>query len=259
MPTNELFPNGHGKHRNTGLVAAQAIFATVATIAVSLRLYARISLRKRLALDDFCIFLGLGFAIARAVVASLSSQSGWASRKGPDAAYQVPYYRHYFERRLFYALSAFFIRSGVLLYYLRLFPRALVRLRWCSWFLLALSLAQCLQLCVTLAVYCNDITDLYKGHFQTYSNPHCSNAYAFTYSGAIGDAAIDAMIYILPLPYVWGLKKLKLEQRLGLVFVFGIGIVACIFALLQIPFIIMNYRYNDATGQSWFGAQGLFS
>jgi hypothetical protein len=117
-------------------------------------------------------------------------------------------------------------------------------------------MAQCLQLSIVLAVFCDDILDLYRNHFETYNNPQCSNAYVFTYSGAIGDAAIDAMIYLLPLPYVWGLKKLRLDQRLGLVFVFGIGIVACIFALLQIPFIIMNYRYNPSTGESWFGTEG---
>ena len=257
IPENEpqLFPDGHWRAPNVGLVVLQSILALIATIAVSLRMYARISLRKKVALDDACIVIGLCFAVARAVVASLSSQSGWASRKGPDADWQVPYYLDYFERRLFYALSAFFIRSGVLLYYLRLFPTALTKLRWCSWALLALSFAQCFQLSVLLAVFCNDITDLYKNHFATYSNPHCSNAYAFTYSGAIGDAAIDFFIYVLPLPYVWGLRKLKLEQRVGLVFVFGIGIIACVFALLQIPFIIMNYRYHPETGQSWFGSQ----
>lgn len=251
----ELFPGGHWKSPNVGLVSLQALLAFIATAVVSLRMYARISLRKKVALDDICIVIGLVFAVARAVVASLSSQSGWASRKGPDTEVQVPYYLHYFERRLFYALSAFFIRVGVLLYYLRLFPPSLLKLRWCSWFLLALSFAQCLQLSILLGVYCNDITDLYRNHYLDYSNPHCSNAYAFTYSGAIGDAAIDAMIYILPLPYVWGLRKLKLEQRIGLVFVFGMGMIACVFALLQIPFIINNYRYNPETGQSWFGMQ----
>jgi hypothetical protein len=251
----QLFPGGHWKSPNVGLVVLQGLLAFIATIAVAVRLYARITLRKKVALDDICIVLGLCFAVARAVVASLSSQSGWASRKGPDAEWQVPYYLHYFERRLLYALSAFFIRLGVLLYYLRLFPPALNRLRWCSWFLIAFSFAQCLQLSVLLAVYCDDITDLYKGHYQDYSNPHCANAYAFTYSGAIGDAVIDFLIYVLPLPYVWGLRKLKLEQRIGLVFVFGMGMIACLFALLQIPYIIKNYRYNPETGQSWFGAQ----
>lgn len=114
---------------------------------------------------------------------------------------------------------------------------------------------QGLQLIVVLAYYCNDISDLYRGNISNYHNPRCSNAFAFTYSGAIGDAAIDAMIYVLPLPYVWGLRRLRIDQRIGLCFVFGVGIVACVFALLQIPFIIMNYRYRPATGESWFGSQ----
>jgi hypothetical protein len=201
------------------------------------------------------IVIGLGLAIARAVVACLSSQSGWASRAGPQAKYQIPYYTHYFERRLFYAIGAFFIRSGVLTYYLRLFPRALQRLRLSSWILLCLSFLQFLQLTIVLAVFCDNISDLYHGDIDHYHNARCSDAYAFTYSGAIGDAAIDAMIYVLPIPYVWGLRKLRLDQRLGLVFVFGVGIIACFFALLQIPFIILNYRHNPVTGQSWFGSE----
>jgi hypothetical protein len=236
----QLFPDSHWKGPNVGLVVLQALLALIATVAVTARLYARISLRKKVALDDICIVIGLCFAVARAVVASLSSQSGWASRKGPDAEWQTPYYLHYFEQRLLYALSAFFIRLGVLLYYLRLFPPAVARLRGCSWALTALSFAQCLQLSVLLGVYWDDITDLYRGRYETYSNPHCANAYAFTYSGAIGDAVIDAMIYILPLSYVWGLRKLKLEQRIGLYCVFGMGLIACLFPLLQIPFIIKN-------------------
>jgi hypothetical protein len=253
--TEELFPDGHWKKPSATIIGLQSTFAAVATLCVALRFYARISLKRRLAVDDFCIVIGLGFAIARAVIASLSSQSGWASRTGPQAKYQIPYYTHYFERRLFYALGAFFIRSGVLTYYLRLFPRALRRLRCSSWVLLFLSFLQFLQLTVVLAVYCNDIADLYHGDINKYHNAKCSDAYAFTYSGAIGDAAIDAMIYVLPIPYVWGLRKLRLDQRLGLVFVFGVGIIACVFALLQIPFIIKNYRHNPATGQSWFGSQ----
>jgi hypothetical protein len=253
--TDELFPDGHWKEPSSTIIVLQAVLAVIATFCVALRLYARISLKKGLAVDDICIVIGLGFAIARAVISSLSSQSGWASRAGPQADYQIPYYTHYFERRLFYALGAFFIRAGVLTYYLRLFPMALQRLRLGSWILLVLSFLQCLQLTVVLAVFCNDIRDLYHHDIGHYHNAQCSDAYAFTYSGAIGDAVIDAMIYVLPIPYVWGLRKLRLDQRLGLVFVFGIGIVACFFALLQIPFIIKNYRHDPSTGESWFGSQ----
>lgn len=251
----ELFPDGRWQSPSAVLVSLQIVFISIATICVTLRLYARISLKRRIAVDDIFIVIGLSLAIARAVVASLSSQAGLANRSGPEEDYQIPYYTHYFERRLFYALSAFFIRAGVLVYYLRLFPNALVRLRQSSWVLLALSMAQMLQLVIVLAYFCNDLEDLYRGNIIGYSNPRCSNAYAFTYSGAIGDAAIDFMIYILPIPYVWGLRRLRLDQRIGLVFVFGVGIIACVFALLQIPFIIRNYRHDPVTKQSYFGSQ----
>ncbi|KAF2431687.1 hypothetical protein EJ08DRAFT_586823 [Tothia fuscella] len=255
MSGSQLFPDGQWRKPSLPLVIAQGCFAFIATICVALRMYARISLKRRLAVDDFFIVIGLVLAIARAVVASLSSQSGWASRAGPEADYQIPYYIHYFERRLLYALSALFIRGGVLTYYLRLFPSSLRKLRLGSWILLVLSSMQGLQLIIVLAVYCNDITKLYRGTISNYHNPRCSNAFVFTYSGAIGDAAIDAMIYVLPIPYVWGLRRMRLDQRLGLCAVFGCGIVACVFALLQIPFIIMNYRYRPETGESWFGSQ----
>lgn len=251
----ELFPEGRWKKPSAPLVSLQIVFISIATICVGFRLYARVSLKRRIAVDDIFIVIGLSLAIARAVVASLSSQSGWATRAGPEADYQIPYYTHYFERRLLYALSAFFIRAGVLTFYLRLFPSALVRLRQSSWILLALSLAQMLQLVLVLACFCSDLRALYRGNIIGYSNPRCSNAYAFTYSGAIGDAAIDFLIYVLPIPYVWGLRRLRLDQRIGLVFVFGVGIIACLFALLQIPFIIKNYRYNETTKESWFGSQ----
>jgi hypothetical protein len=251
----ELFPNGHWQKPSVLLVSLQIIFISIATICVALRLYARVSLKRRVAVDDIFIVIGLGLAIARAVVASLSSQSGWASRAGPKAVYQIPYYLHYFERRILYATSAFFIRAGVVTYYLRLFPNALVRLRKISWVLLALSFVQLLQLVTMLASRCNDIRDLYRGDIVGYNNPRCSDAYAFTYSGAIGDAVLDFIIYVLPISYVWGLRRLRLDQRIGLVFVFGIGIVACFFALLQIPFIIKNYRFDAATKQSWFGSE----
>jgi len=118
----------------------------------------------------------------------------------------------------------------------------------------------------TLTGSISDIGDLYRGQLEHYSNAKCAFNSAFTYSGAIGDAVIDAIIYLLPIPYIWGLRQIRFEQRMGLVVVFGLGLVyvalhqlptsqsrldadhihsACVFALIQIPFIISNYRTRD--------------
>ncbi|KAF1809337.1 hypothetical protein P152DRAFT_441850 [Eremomyces bilateralis CBS 781.70] len=250
----QVFKNGHLTPPTKWVIAIQSILVALATCFVCWRMYARISLKKRIAADDIFIVLGLGLAIGRAVAASLSSQIGWASRMGPQEQYQVAFYQRYFERRLWYALSAMFTRLGVLTYYLRLFPTALRGLRIGSWVLIIGTFMQCLQLVLTLAILCSDIDDLYRGALNEYHNPRCSNAREFTYSGALVDAVLDALIYALPIPYIWGLRQIRLGQRVGLAIIFGIGLIACVFALLQIPFIIANYR-TDAEGQQWFGSE----
>ena len=71
----------------------------------------------------------------------------------------------------------------------------------------------------------SDIDDLYRKDLAGFDNPKCAFNSAFTYSAAIGDAVIDAVIYILPIPYIWGLRQIRLEQRIGLVLVFGMGLM----------------------------------
>jgi hypothetical protein len=56
------------------------------------------------------------------------------------------------------------------------------------------------------------------------------------------------MIFMLPIPYVWRLSKLRARQRLGIMVIFGLGFIVCVVALLQIPFI---KRREDST--TYFG------
>ena len=79
--------------------------------------------------------------------------------------------------------------------------------------------------CAKVLTLHSDIDDLYRGDLASFRNPKCAFNAPFTYSGAIGDAVIDAAIYILPIPYIWGLRQIRLEQRIGLVLVFGMGLM----------------------------------
>lgn len=70
----------------------------------------------------------------------------------------------------------------------------------------------------------------------------------YSYSAAVGDSALDSLIFALPVPYVWRLSKLKTRQRVGLVVVFGLGFIVCVVALLQIPFIRRRMDYSSYFG-----------
>jgi hypothetical protein len=52
--TEELFPDGHWKRPSAAIIGLQSAFAAIAALCVALRIYARISLKRGLAVDDFC-------------------------------------------------------------------------------------------------------------------------------------------------------------------------------------------------------------
>jgi hypothetical protein len=103
--------------------------------------------------------------------------------------------------------------------------------------LLALALILFIEVFTVLLVYCKDITTLWTPHWLQFTGSQCFTSAVYSYSAAIGDSIIDSLIFTLPIPYVWGLSKLRARQRIGLVVVFGLGLVVCVVALLQIPFI----------------------
>jgi hypothetical protein len=64
---------------------------------------------------------------------------------------------------------------------------------------------------------------------------------------------VDTLIFVLPIPFVWRLSKLSIRQRLGLVVIFGLGLVVCVVALMQIPFI----RHREMRSSYFGGAINL--
>ena len=130
-----------------------------------------------------------------------------------------------------------FTRCSVLAYYLRIFPPGLVSLRRLSWILLALALAQFIEVFTVLIVFCKSIGKLWTKDFLRFSGSRCFSSSTYSYSAAIGDSVLDCLIFALPIPYVWRLNKLHARQRLGLIVIFALGFIVCVVALLQIPFI----------------------
>ena len=82
-----------------------------------------------------------------------------------------------------------------------------------------------------------EIGKLWSSEWMAFAGSHCFSSARYSYSAAIGDSVLDSLIFALPIPYVWRLTRLRTRQRLGLIVVFALGVVVCVVALLQIPFI----------------------
>ncbi|EFQ85133.1 hypothetical protein PTT_19994 [Pyrenophora teres f. teres 0-1] len=232
-------------------LAIEVPLMVLAFCTVVLRVYARLAVKRKLALDDILITLGTAAALARTVISCMSANDDWGyDRKGPDLVSEIPYYQHIFTRRLFYLFAATLTRLSILTYYLRIFPPSLSFLRPLSYILILLSLLHFIQVLIVLSLFCKDIALLWSPHWRSFHGSSCFSSLVYSYSAAIGDSVVDSLIFALPLPYVWQLSKLGLKKRLGLVLVFGLGFVVCVVALLQIP--VLRRREED---RGYFGGK----
>lgn len=166
---------------------------------------------------------------------------GSFDKNGPDEKFEVPYYQHIFLRRIFYLLTVLFTRLSILTYYLRIFPPALRSLRILSYTMIGFVLSHWIAVLTLLLVQCRAIHLLWTSEFASFRHDprssHCFSSATYSYTAAIGDTILDCSIFMLPIPYIWGLRKLCIRQRIGLVVVFSLGFTVCVVALLQIPFI----------------------
>lgn len=230
--------DGDTSDGNRVMLAVEIPLILLATSTVALRIYSRLGVKRKLAVDDVLIVLGLSCAFGRTVISCLSADDSWGfDIAGPDHASEIPYYQHIFERRIAYIFAVAFTRFSVLAYYLRIFPPGVVSLRRCCWFLLVLALAQWIEVFTVLLVYCKNISKLWTENYLDFTGTKCFSSSPYSYSAAIGDSVLDLLIFALPIPYVWSLSKLRARQRIGLMIIFALGFFVCVVALLQIPFI----------------------
>ncbi|KAF1993017.1 hypothetical protein P154DRAFT_451337 [Amniculicola lignicola CBS 123094] len=223
---------------NRVILAVEIPLMVLALCTVGLRVYSRLSIKKKLATCDILIVCGMCCAVARTIISCMSAEDRYGfDVNGPDQHVEVAYYQHIFERRIAYIFAVAFTRWSVLAYYLRIFPPGISTLRRLCWVLLVVAFLQFVEVFVILIVFCRDIGKLWTADWMGFSGNRCFSSSPYSYSAAIGDSVLDCFIFALPIPYVWKLSKIRARQRFGLIVVFALGFLVCIVALLQIPFI----------------------
>ena len=284
-------PRSDGTENDQTIIAVEIPLVVLAFGTVVLRVYSRLGIKRKLALDDVLIICAMICALVRTIISCMSAGEPFSfDRQGyvhsshsppiptpsqphppfkstsqirtthltqplssPETQSRLPYYRHIFLRRLAYLLSILLTRLSILTYYLRIFPPQLPTLRLLSLSLLLLATAHFLTVLTILSTLCSKIHLLWTPSWRTFHAPQCFSSPLYSYAAAIGDTLVDALIFALPLPYVWRLSKLQARQRAGLVVVFGLGFLVCAVAMAQNPFI--RRRLDD--GMYFGGAINL--
>ncbi|KAF8423260.1 hypothetical protein EV426DRAFT_138000 [Tirmania nivea] len=138
-----------------------------------------------------------------------------------------------FYHILLYSLNVFMVKASLLFFYKRLFPQTWKRMQFC------LSAAIVILFCYAFAsslasiFHCNPVSSFWVIELRYSGCPSLEDS-VIIYSGLRSvSVAFDIIVILLPMRFLWSLK-LPLRQRLGLAFVFGMGIIALGAALLRL-------------------------
>ncbi|KAF2496535.1 hypothetical protein BU16DRAFT_537710 [Lophium mytilinum] len=199
----------------------------LAVVFVALRWYSRVSLTRKVGLDDYIITfaLALSMLMTALIITALCFDRGnidwhidWHALE--DITVLV------YTNNALYQTAINLIKCSIVVQFLRIFTGP-VPTRICHGILLLLLIAACwgvfggIFLCIPIRKYWHPD---FKGH--------CMNSHAYWYSAAGLNIMNDFIVWLFPMPFI---KQLRLptRQKIGLAIVFSLGGLVCIISVLR--------------------------
>ncbi|KAI1846100.1 hypothetical protein JX266_007909 [Neoarthrinium moseri] len=228
------------------LVTAVAIvFGVITAIAISLRLWARLFLVKRMGADDILVVIAVLLSWSFMVVTIVAVQHGLGSHFPDVMARGIENLNTYLQAvwlsSIFYNATLGFIKISVLALYMRLGDRLLRRLAIAMIGVVACQAGGNVFACI---FQCSPISGAYD---QTLvPKPKCININAFYLANAAVNIFTDILTYTLPIKLIINLQVPR-RQKIGLAVILCLGLFACISSIIRITFIPAMLVSEDAT------------
>ncbi|KAI1333603.1 hypothetical protein F5Y15DRAFT_340926 [Xylariaceae sp. FL0016] len=239
---------GDPPSRNAFGLAVATICLSLSTMALGMAGYAKIRFVKNVHLEDFSVFAGYGLTVG----------VSWCLYSINTAS--VGFYVHQWNVRvkdlaglfylvhigsLLYGVGIALLKAGILLQWLRVFvPRGTKGVFYWTchaliWFNALLYTIIILTRCASCKPY-SRIWDPTVPGTRTVPRNHVDVATASC------NLLSDIIILVLPQPGIWGLR-LKLKKKIGIAFIFFVGIFATVSASLRVHASLRFSRSIDST------------
>ena len=127
-------------------------------------------------------------------------------------------------QQLAWTASIGLIILAILLFYVRVFPNRWMRLS--VYGLTAFTIAWVLAMMLVVIFQCNPVQFFWN---REIAGGHCINANDFYFAMAVVSTVVLVTVLFLPVPIIWTLQ-ISYTRRLGLAFVFTIGVLYVILA-----------------------------
>ncbi|KAI1139196.1 hypothetical protein F5Y05DRAFT_381090 [Hypoxylon sp. FL0543] len=245
-PPDGVIPNFDNPPRyNTSGYALCSFFLAVASIAMLLRVYARVWCAKKVRLEDFLGFAGYALFTAYIVAVILVIE-----RPG--------FYVHQWDVRvgdmprilyIFYVSSNCYngaigcLKAAILLEWLHVFNPLHVRntFYWVCQAMLWVNVLYYAASQIAINVICTPHAKIWD---KTIVGGHCGDSDTLYFSGTIINLISDLLILSLPQSVIWSLKMSK-PKKLGVSLIFAIGVLCCIVACFRIVTTVALPKTTD--------------
>ncbi|KAH6644143.1 hypothetical protein C7974DRAFT_15389 [Boeremia exigua] len=252
-------------HDGTKQVSTFAVaipFILVTTLVMILRLHVRLRLLQGgLGIDDCLLLIGYIFTIALSIATMICGWYGVGTHcrqtnsdrseiltmntvRDIPTENMTPLLKSNYSTRLLYTIALGFVKSSILVFYMRLDHRKFTRLA--VWFLLAFVVALSITTFFFLAFVCVPPSLFWDLVGQAAAPEKCldqSTQQMFFNLNGICNIIQDISIYLLPIPMLWNLQ-MPLRQKLALGALFSVGLIAVAASCVRFYYVL--FLANEA-------------
>ncbi|KAN0115321.1 hypothetical protein V8E51_004865 [Hyaloscypha variabilis] len=220
-----------------------AIFLSLATIVVGLRIYSRLGILHNVGIEDYFVIAGWLLSIAFSIVCILLSKYGLGVHLWdvPLTTFSPYYLKIDLVSAIIYCLCIGFIKLSILQLYLRISPEP--KFRTAVYLVMAIVIGYNLGSALVNLFSCNPIA---KSWDLSITSGSCINRPIFYFANAGLNIGTDFIMIVLPVPMLWNLR-LPMRQKAGLVGIFMAGSFVCIVSIIRLRYLFPLLSDPDTT------------
>ncbi|KAF9892322.1 hypothetical protein FE257_002099 [Aspergillus nanangensis] len=231
------------------LLIVGVILVTISVIVVALRLWVRLYMKTTAGWDDWLMVVALVLIICSTVTSNLGTTYGWGVHIWdirPEMA--TPSLMTSWFNQLQLIIIMTLVKLSLLISYLRFLTKAIHRKL--TWGMIGLTTAWGIAYMITMFTACIPL----RAYWETLQSDseNCTNKSSATMSFSITNMVTDLMVLVVPIPVLWNLK-LPMRERLGLIALMSLGLLACVASGIRIfyTYQTLNVTYDI----TWDGYQ----
>lgn len=242
--------HGHPSSRSQSFADLNIILAVFSSLTVVLRLAYKLAfLRSDLGFDDIVVTAMLAVSLAETYVSARMAQLGL----GRDI-WTLPWYSslgfvyYFFVNIVLYFALMWLIKLSLLLFYLRIFPRSVIRrLLWAT---IAFNCAFGLTSMLVAIFQCRPVS-FYWSRYLGDSNGHCISVNVLGWVNAIVCIALDIWILFLALSQLYHVR-LRWNKKLQVAAMFSTGTLFTVASIIRLHSLIVFGSFdNPSWRQFW--------